>query len=185
MYFCTMSSTKNPSRVTATSSADDSFDLSRMLGRVASLQRTYLKLALKENLNIEPEWYFFLHAIDTRKSTRKTDIISYNLLFEPTTGIDILNRMIRAGLLTETVDPSDKRARLLGITKEGKTTLRQARRLAQQIADKFFGDIPAPQQKAILQHLNEIEEQFGSLLMEDRSAALKRVYPGITARIGK
>jgi len=185
MYFYTMSSTKDSSRVTATPSADGSFHLSRMLGRIASLQRTYLKMALKEHLDIEPEWYFFLHAIESRKSTRKTDIISYNLLFEPTTGIDILNRMIRARLLTETVDPSDRRARLLGITKEGKTTLRQAQRLAQQIADTFFGNIPTPLQKALLQHLNEIEEQFGGQLMEDRSAALQRIYSGNTARIGK
>lgn len=156
-----------------------------MLGRIASLQRTYLKLALKEQLDIEPEWYFFLHAIDSRKSTRKTDIISYNLLFEPTTGIDILNRMIRAGMLTEKIDPADKRARLLGITKEGKTTLRHAQRLAHQIANKFFGDIPAPQQEELLQRLNAIEEQFGAQLVEDKAAALQRVYAGVTARIGK
>jgi DNA-binding MarR family transcriptional regulator len=180
MYFChmpTSSATSSPS------SGEDNFRLSRMLGRIASLQRTYLKLALKDQLDIEPEWYFFLHAIDSRKSTRKTDIISYNLLFEPTTGIDILNRMIRAGLLTEKVDPSDKRARLLSITKEGKTTLRKAQRLAQQIADSFFGDIPVPQQQILLQRLHAIEEQFGGQLMEDRDAALR--HAGITARIGK
>lgn len=170
-----MSSTRDPSRVSTPSHVDSSFHLSRMLGRIASLQRTYLKMALKDKLDIEPEWYFFLHAIDGRKSTRKTDIISYNLLFEPTTGIDILNRMIRAGLLTEKVDPSDKRARLLGITKEGKTTLRQAQRLAQQIADTFFGDIPATQQNALLGLLNAIEEQFGGPLMEDKAAALQEV----------
>jgi len=164
-----MSSTKDPSRANTPPDADSSFRLSRMLGRIASLQRTYLKVALKEHLDIEPEWYFFLHAIDTRKSTRKTDVISYNLLFEPTTGIDILNRMIRAGLLTEKVDPSDKRARLLAITKEGKTTLRQAQRLAQQIADQFFGDIPAALKEELLAQLNAIEES----------------YAGVTARIGK
>jgi DNA-binding MarR family transcriptional regulator len=140
-----------------------SFRLSRMLGRIASLQRAYLRLSLKEHLNIEAEWYFFLHSIDSRKSTRKTDIISYNLLFEPTTGIDILNRMIRAGLLTEKIDPSDKRARLLSITKEGKTTLRIAQQLAQQIADKFFGNMLAPLKEELLEHLQAIEDSFGGL----------------------
>jgi DNA-binding MarR family transcriptional regulator len=157
------------------SSTSVNFELSRMLGRIASLQRTYLKLALKEQLDIEPEWYYFLHAIDSKKSVRKTDIISYNLLFGPTTGIDILNRMIHAGLVTEKVDPSDKRARLLGITKEGKTTLRQAQRLARQIAGTFFGDIPAKVQEGWVHHLNVIEANFGGALTEDRAAALQRV----------
>jgi len=146
-----------------------------MLGRIASLQRTYLKLALKEQLDIEVEWYFFLHAIDGKKSARKTDLISYNLLFGPTTGIDILNRMIHAGLVTEAVDPADKRARLLGITKEGKATLRRAQRLAGQIADTFFGEMPAQQKEELLRHLNGIEENFGGQLAEDREAALQRV----------
>ncbi|WP_431214125.1 MarR family winged helix-turn-helix transcriptional regulator [Puia sp. P3] len=121
------------------SSNATNFQLSRMMGRIASLQRTYLKLALKEQLDIEVEWYFFLHAIESKRSARKTDIISYNLLFGPTTGIDILNRMIQAGLVTEAVDPADKRARLLGITKEGKAILRRAQRLAGRIADSFLG----------------------------------------------
>ena len=92
---------------------DGAFRLSRTLGRVATIQRTWLKLALKDQLDLETEWYYFLHTINTRVLVRKTDIISINLLFEPTTGIDILNRMIRAGLLLEKVDPADKRARLL------------------------------------------------------------------------
>jgi len=157
------------------SSTATNFQLSRMLGRIASLQRAYLKLALKEQLDIEPEWYFFLHAIDAKRSTRKTDIISYNLLFGPTTGIDILNRMIRAGLVTETVDPADKRARLIGITKEGKAALRRAQRLAEQIADAFFGDMPASRQEELLRHLNSVEEEFGGRLTEDRAAALQGV----------
>ncbi|MBS1602517.1 MAG: MarR family transcriptional regulator [Bacteroidetes bacterium] len=140
---------------------DTSFLLSRMLGRIASLQRAWLRLSLKEHLDIEPEWYFFLYSIDSRQSTRKTDIISYNLLFEPTTGIDILNRMIRAGLLTEKVDPMDKRARLLSTTKKGKTTLRKAQHLAQQVADTFFGSMPASLKEEFLAHLDAIEDSLG------------------------
>ena len=150
MYFCFMNGSPRQQK---------SFHLSRALGRVASLQRTCLKQALREEPGIELEWYYFLHTINTRKATRKTDLISINLLFEPTTGIDILNRMIRAGLLVEKIDPADKRARLLSITKEGKNILIRAEREAHKIADLLFGDLPAAQQEAIQQLLTAIENK--------------------------
>ena len=145
---------------------DATFRLSRTLGRVATIQRTFLKLALKEQLDLEPEWYYFLHTINTRDVIRKTDIISINLLFEPTTGIDILNRMIRAGLLLEKIDPADKRARLLSLTPKGKTILENAQRLAEQTAELVFGKIPPAAQKDMELHLAAIEERLGTELKQ-------------------
>jgi DNA-binding MarR family transcriptional regulator len=147
---------------------DATFRLSRMLGRVATIQRTYLKIALKEKLNLETEWYYFLHTIDSQGPIRKTDLISINLLFEPTTGIDILNRMIRAGLLTEKIDPADKRARLLSLTPKGKTVLQDAQRLAEQTADLVFGNTPAAVQKEMESQLMTIEERLGKQLKQIR-----------------
>lgn len=148
---------------------DGTFRLSRTLGRVATIQRTYMKLALKKQLDLETEWYYFLHTINTQEVTRKTDIISINLLFEPTTGIDILNRMIRAGLLLEKVDPADKRARLLSLTPKGKTVLQSAQRLAEQTAELVFGNIPLAIQKEMESHLMAIEEKLGTELKQYRS----------------
>jgi len=147
---------------------DGAFRLSRTLGRVATIQRTWLKLALKEQLDLETEWYYFLHTINTRVLVRKTDIISINLLFEPTTGIDILNRMIRAGLLLENVDPADKRARLLSLTPKGKTVLQNAQQLAEQTAELVYRDIPPALQKEIESHLLAVEERLGKELTQTR-----------------
>jgi DNA-binding MarR family transcriptional regulator len=147
---------------------DGAFRLSRMLGRVATIQRTYLKIALKEQLDLETEWYYFLHTINSQGLIRKTDLISINLLFEPTTGIDILNRMIRAGLLTEKVDSADKRARLLSLTPKGKTVLQDAQELAEQTAELVFGNIPPAVQKEMESHLATIEEKLGKQLKQTR-----------------
>ena len=146
---------------------DGAFRLSRTLGRVATIQRTLLKLALKKQLDLEPEWYYFLYTINTRGVIRKTDLISINLLFEPTTGIDILNRMIRAGLLLEKIDPADKRARLLSLTSKGIDVLQSAQRLAGQTADLVFGNIPPALQKEMESHLAMIEERLIPTLRYD------------------
>jgi DNA-binding MarR family transcriptional regulator len=159
-YLCPMASSSKTN--------DGAFRLSRTLGRVATIQRTFLKMALKKQLDLEPEWYYFLHTINTRDVIRKTDIISINLLFEPTTGIDILNRMIRAGLLLEKIDPADKRARLLSLTTKGIDVLHSAQQLAEQTAGIVFGNIPPALQKEMESHLIMIEERLGKQLKQTR-----------------
>ncbi|HEY4111154.1 MarR family winged helix-turn-helix transcriptional regulator [Puia sp.] len=142
-----------------------SFQLSRLIGRIATIQRTLLRLALRESPGIEPEWYYFLHSIADRSEVRKTDIISYRLILEPTTGIDILNRMIRAGLLEERPDPQDGRARLLRLTKKGTSTLNKAQQQAQKIAHLLYGDDSMP---PTINMLEEIEKTFSRILTEQK-----------------
>jgi len=144
---------------------DNTLHLSRLIGRVASIQRTCLRLALRENPGIEPEWYYFLHNIDEKQEVRKTDIISYSLILEPTTGIDILNRMTHAGLLEERPDPKDGRARLLRLTKQGTTLLKKANRQAQNVARLLYGD---GAETPTIQLLEAIDKAFGRILMEQK-----------------
>ena len=134
------------------------FQLSRSIGRLASTQRTWLRMALRETLSIEVEWYFFLHTIAEKKEIRKTDIISINLILEPTTGIDILNRMLRAGLITEKIDPSDKRARLIRITAKGRSKLTAAEKIAREIAHKIFGHLEEKEIKRLEEILTPVAQ---------------------------
>gem|GEM_PF-4740775 len=149
-------------------------ELSRLIGRIASIQRTCLRLALRDSPGIEPEWYYFLHSINEKKAVRKTDIISYSLILEPTTGIDILNRMIHAGILDEHPDPKDGRARLLRLTGKGSATLKKAQQQAEEIAILLFGTTANPTIKT----LEEIEQKFGRILMQEKP----KTYSGLRAQ---
>ena len=148
------------------------FTLARRLGRIASIQRTCIRLALRDSPGIEPEWYYFLHSIHEHTEVRKTDIISINLLMEPTTGIDILNRMIKAGLLDEKEDPADRRARLLRLTKKGQNILKKAEQQVETITTLLYNSIPPIQQKAMEDAFAAIENQFVPLLTGHRPKTL-------------
>ena len=147
------------------------FEFSRLIGRVASIQRTCLRLALRESPGIESEWYYFLYTINEKKEVRKTDIISYSLILEPTTGIDILNRMIAAKLLEEKPDPKDGRARLLRLTPKGAATLRKAQQQAEDIASFLYGAGKEP----TIEMLEEIEKGIGRILMEEKPKTWTRL----------
>lgn len=112
--------------------------LAKQLGKANSLVKAYFKIALRQISDMELEWYYFLDAIAAAGEIRKNDIVSFHLLGEPTTGIDIINRMLKAGLIAERVDPDDKRARLIKLTAKGKHRHHQLNVLLDAIAAEVF-----------------------------------------------
>ena len=117
--------------------------LAAQLGKANSIFKTYYKLALRQMPGIELDWYYFLDIIGIKHELRKTDIVSFSLLLEPTTGIDILNRMLKAGLISERVDPADKRARLIKLTTQGIELLIHLNSLFGQIATVVLSSVAA------------------------------------------
>lgn len=113
-------------------------NLAKQLGKANSLVKAYFKIALRQISEMELEWYYFLDAIAAAVEIRKNDIVSFRLLGEPTTGIDIINRMLKAGLIAERVDPDDKRARLVKLTPKGKHRHHQLSVLFDEIAAEVF-----------------------------------------------
>lgn len=149
--------------------------LARRIGRVAAIQRTCMRIALRDLPEIEPEWYYLLHSINEEKEVRKTEIISINLLLEPSTGIDILNRMVKAGLLHEEQDLADKRSRLLRLTPKGKATLKKAEQLVETVTDILFSRNLAFVWSGISDSLGGVEWKFGPLLISNRPKTLEEL----------
>jgi DNA-binding MarR family transcriptional regulator len=158
------------------------FHLARSIGRLAAIQRTCTRLALKDLPDIEPEWYYFLHSINEEEQVRKTEIISINLLLEPTTGIDILNRMIKAGLLEEEQDPGDKRSRLVRLTSKGHSTLKKAEKQVRLVTDLLFNPNLSFAWASADNYLSMVEYKFGKLLTKHRPKTLEELLDLVNKR---
>ncbi|WPU96287.1 hypothetical protein SNE25_12235 [Mucilaginibacter sabulilitoris] len=130
--------------------------LAAQLGKANSIFKTYYKLVLRQMPGIELDWYYFLDIIGTKHELRKTDIVSFTLLLEPTTGIDILNRMLKAGLISERVDPADKRARLIKLTTQGNALLIRLNLLFGQIATLVLSSVYADDKAVISLALSKL-----------------------------
>lgn len=149
--------------------------LARRIGRVAAIQRTCMRIALSDLPEIEPEWYYFLHSINEEREVPKTKIISINLLLEPSTGIDILNRMVKAGLLHEELDIADKRSRLLRLTPKGKATLKKAEQLVETVTNMLFSPNLAFMWSEMNDYLGGLEWKWGPLLVSNRPKTLEEL----------
>ncbi|WP_310392966.1 MarR family winged helix-turn-helix transcriptional regulator [Hymenobacter sp.] len=83
----------------------------------------------------------------------KTQLFQHDLL-ETTTGLQMLARLQRQGLVAETADPADRRRKRVALTPAGQAVLAQAGKQMDYIADDLF------------HHLSQADlEQLESLLL--------------------
>ncbi len=95
-----------------------------LIGRLYKFVRFYMKPLLQEAGLNSAEEFGFLASMQELKESNKKDLIAANMV-EPTTGLDIIKRLVKNELLREETHPQDGRAKLLLITDKGKQVLRQ------------------------------------------------------------
>ncbi|MGN8069525.1 MarR family winged helix-turn-helix transcriptional regulator [Mucilaginibacter sp. 22184] len=149
--------------------------LAKQLGKTNSILKAYYKLALRQIPNFELDWYYLLEAIAAGGEIRKTEIVSFNLLLEPTTGIDILNRMLKAGLISERIDPADKRARLIKLTNEGGEILKRLKALFEKITSMVLSGINTDDKAIVGLALSQIADKHTAMLNDGRTKAIENM----------
>lgn len=127
------------------------------VSRIARYHEFYSRKALKDlviNTRLE---FLFLQTVDMMEKAKKTDLINtYHL--EYTTGMDTIRRLTNNGLLNEVPDETDKRAKLLVLTKKGQEILVQANKRMSDENKMFLTAINDNKWKKGMQILEEIDE---------------------------
>lgn len=154
-------------------------NLAKQLGKANSLVKAYFKMALRQVSDMELEWFYFLDAIATAGEIRKNDIVSFSLLGEPTTGIDIINRMLKAGLIAERVDPGDKRARLIKLTSKGKHRYHQLSVLFDEIAAEVFNAMDVEVKLKMEAALARLTDEHAAAIKNKKGKALEAMEESV------
>jgi DNA-binding MarR family transcriptional regulator len=82
----------------------------------------YSKIALKESVINSIEEFGMAMTVLQYQSISKTDLIKKNVI-EKSSGVEIINRLIKIGLLTQTDNPDDHRSQLISLSEQGKFEL--------------------------------------------------------------
>src|ERR1700743_3520713 len=98
--------------------------LAKMLGRLGRLLNNYAGIALRQCGLSSFEEFFYLNDISTNNNPKKTEVIYANFN-ELSSGLLILDRLKKSGLIREKSDDKDKRIKRLAITPKGTTILRE------------------------------------------------------------
>ncbi|MGC9355036.1 MAG: MarR family winged helix-turn-helix transcriptional regulator [Mariniphaga sp.] len=146
-----------PDEVPVTKKFDEKTRFLESVSRIARYHEFYSRKALKDlviNTRLE---FLFLQTVDLMEKAKKTDLINtYHL--EYTTGMDTIRRLSNNGLLDEIQDESDKRAKLLVLTKKGRDILVQANKRMSDENKMFLTAINDNKWKKAMQILEEIDE---------------------------
>lgn len=161
--FCTYHLTRKKKKVNKKSvlqtnePADVRFALTKAMNRISKIWVAHAQAALKPlDINSFDEFIFLL-LIEGDQPLRKTEVI-YSQFFELSSGLLIIDRLIKKGFVKEAEDPQDKRSKLLSTTKLGKEKLLKGRTAIGDVAGQLFDDMPEDDIALCAQLLSPLEK---------------------------
>ena len=134
----------------------DEVQIGMLIGRLAKFGRMHAKKAL-HSLNLNLDEFTFLASILHLKNPKKSDVIIVNL-FEPTSGTEILRRLIKLNYVKEFANKEDKRSKLLKLTALGEKTVYKAFEEMTKVGTLVSANLNKKQKEdaiSILNYLND------------------------------
>jgi len=118
--------------------------------------RFYTKKALKDNpLNSLDEFTFMITLLNIPAIT-KTELIN-KMVYDKTTGIELINRLIKQGLITEAENPADKRSKLIHVTEMGRAVLFSSFEELNKVSQIIPGKLDAEELMTLIHLLDKLD----------------------------
>jgi len=127
---------------------------------ITRLQRyltMYVKPAIKTLGFTREHEYNFLYQVSKMNHPNKNDLSKENMV-EFSTGRDIIRRLILKNLVSEKVDPEDKRAAQLHVTAKGRKILEKSFDLIAETFTDFLGGLSPKEQVQLITLLTKLNK---------------------------
>jgi len=128
---------------------------SYLLARLHRLLRQYMKPVIHEHGIATADDFGFLATIHVRGQIGKAQLCEHAAV-EITTGMDVIRRLRTAGLVKESVNPADRREKLLSLTAAGSKKLHALFKDLDGLPD-VFADLPAEARALLLRWLARLD----------------------------
>lgn len=160
--------------MTQEASADQATMLTMLITYLHRYAKHYTKKALESSpLSTLDEFGFLVTLLD-RDSLTKSELIHLHLL-ELTSGIEIIKRLTKQGLLDTFPDPDDRRSRRVRLTDQGRVVLFQTMQEMQHVTRLVSGDLSEEEQQLLLPILNRLNDFHALVHHQDRKSELAEI----------
>lgn len=132
-------------------------ELSFMLVMQSRFYKAYAKRVLGESELTSPDGFSFLYHLSLEDSYRKMELIKMHHL-EPPSGIEVLKRLTRKGLIEEFADADDKRARRVKITEKGKKELQRVMPKMSEVFRLMTADLSLNEKLHVMAFLKQMND---------------------------
>jgi MarR family transcriptional regulator, lower aerobic nicotinate degradation pathway regulator len=155
--------------------------LGKLITYLYRYTRTYAKKSLENTPLVTADDFTYLAGLFGRGSLTKTELIEMHV-HEKTTGIEIIKRLLKNGLVEQRNDETDKRSKRLDLTPAGRDLLFQVFPRMGQMAALVGGNLSAEERMQLLYLLNKLHQFHNDIYHSSRDMppeqilAEKRVF---------
>ena len=152
--------------------------LNAMIARDISFVYRYMRYFVRKAIKDTPlqtiDEYSYLITLMAKGEMTKTELNNYNVV-EKTSGSEIIRRLLKGGLISQTRNLQDRRSLLLSITPKGREVVKELLARMQQSSDLLLRDL-SWDQKIFLHSLHEqLYESNHSLFLTERDSDLAKL----------
>lgn len=148
----------------------DESEIGTLLALNYRYAKTYARLALAGSPLVTPDDFAYLATLHPRAPLTKAELIAHNA-HEPTTGTQIIRRLLDRGLVAEQPSLTDRRSKLLHVTETGLQLLYPMYERMGQVAGVLAGDL-TPAERQHLLHLLRRLDTFHHAILGTRPQSL-------------
>ena|SRR5450432_2445430 len=149
--------------------------LMKIIARITGAFSVYQKLAMAEAGLPFPDAYFYLHGLFNLGEIKKTELINY-LLAEYTTGITGIDKLINYSLIDERPGKTDKRVKLISLSKKGEKLLQKCYKNAGKPGQMIFNSLSEKDIKFCINLLSAIEIKHSALAVKYKTETFDTMY---------
>lgn len=142
------------------------------IGKLIVYLNRYAKLLIRKGLVGFPELvnedFTYLYILMTAESMTKIQLIEQNIHEKPT-GLEVIKRLIKYGLIAERNDETDKRSKRVFLTEKGKATFYMTLDQMNKVSRLLTGRLTNVEKKQLVVLLKKLEDFHNPLFLEHRS----------------
>ena len=171
----------------ATDSSHDTIigrnELDVELAKLIIYLNRYAKLLIKKGLQDFPELisedFTYLYILMSAESMTKTQLIEKNVQEKPT-GLEVIKRLMKQGLIAERADLTDKRSKRVFVTEKGKALFFQSLETMSKVSALIAGKLTLEEKEQLFGLLKKLEDFHNPIYLHERSIPLN----ALLAKIG-
>ncbi|WHF52024.1 MarR family winged helix-turn-helix transcriptional regulator [Chryseobacterium gotjawalense] len=143
-----------------------------MLGRYS---KQLIRKSLDGNPNLVNEDFTYLFRMMDYPSLTKMQLIEKNA-HEKQTGIEIIKRLVKNGLLVESPDQNDKRSTRISVTEKGKKVFLKSMKEITMVSKIMCGKLNGEEKENLLNYLKKLNTFHHTVYTNFKNEELVRIF---------
>lgn len=156
-------------------------DISILIVLMNRYAKWYIKKVLRESHLQTPDEFSFLITLMTYDSLSKSELITKQVM-EKTSGTEVINRLVKRGMIFETADQNDKRSIRVSITNSGREEILRILPLMRKVTEIVVGNLSAEEINTLSYLLKKLDYFHNDIYINKRGQPFNDILSGITNR---